>query len=331
MPDSVLNQGIELIRIIQGWGDWLVGPMSLMSFLGQEEFYLFVMPALYWCFDAVLGFQVGAILLLSWGSNNFLKLAFHEPRPYWISRSVRALAEETTFGLPSGHAQNAVAVWGLIAARLRHVRAWLVAVPLMVVIGVSRLYLGVHFPTDVYLGWLLGFMVLVAFLAFEPTVRVWWQGRDLVRQILLLLAIAAGLILASQLVLLALGSWQLPAAWQENSRLAFPDSDPLAPLHLEDIISIMAAFFGFSSGYVLMRRQGGFDAGGPWLQRGLRLLVGMAGLLVIWRGLGSVFPEGASWAAYSLRFVRYMLIGLWITWLAPLVFLRAGWVRSGVE
>ena len=77
------------------------------------------MPALYWCIDARLGLRVGMILLLSNGLNAVLKLAFHTPRPYWVDARVTGFAAESSFGLPSGHAQSAASVWGLLASSFR--------------------------------------------------------------------------------------------------------------------------------------------------------------------------------------------------------------------
>ncbi len=77
------------------------------------------------------------------------------PCPYWLSQEVIALASQENFGLPSGHAQNALSVWGLLAASSSRRWAWPVVAVLVFLIGLSRIYLGVHFPTDVLGGWLV--------------------------------------------------------------------------------------------------------------------------------------------------------------------------------
>jgi membrane-associated phospholipid phosphatase len=97
--------------------------------------------------------------------NNLLKLAFDRPRPEvveWID-SVR------TTSFPSGHAMGAIIAWGSIAyiaaqlgagAALRRT-VWTVAVLLIAAIGISRVYLGVHYPTDVLGGYIAGIAWLV--------------------------------------------------------------------------------------------------------------------------------------------------------------------------
>ncbi|HEY7023095.1 MAG TPA: phosphatase PAP2 family protein [Ktedonobacterales bacterium] len=95
-----------------------------------------------------------------------LKLWFHRDRP-----SVEwALARESTFSFPSGHATLSLVVYGMLLyliLRLSHLRlldvtATLIALPLIVVIGVSRVYLGVHYPSDILAGYLAGTIWLLA-------------------------------------------------------------------------------------------------------------------------------------------------------------------------
>jgi membrane-associated phospholipid phosphatase len=75
---------------------------------------------------------------------------------------VKALVSEPSFGLPSGHAQNSVAIWGILAYSFKKNWLWSIAVILMFLIGVSRLVLGLHFPQDTLLGWMDGWYYPVA-------------------------------------------------------------------------------------------------------------------------------------------------------------------------
>jgi membrane-associated phospholipid phosphatase len=89
-----------------------------------------------------------------------LKLGFHRERPFFSD----PLASESSYSFPSGHASVSLAVYGtiaFIAARnLANVRARLAVLVaagiLILLIGISRLYLGVHFLTDVIAGFSLG-------------------------------------------------------------------------------------------------------------------------------------------------------------------------------
>lgn len=170
---SILDLGIRLIVALQGLGTWPTLPMRFFSFLGTKDFFMLALPMLYWYVDSMLGIRVALILMLSTNINSAFKLAFHGPRPYWYSPKVRALATETSFGVPSGHAQGAVVFWGLLATYLRKWWSWLVAILFILLIGLSRLYLGVHFPHDVLLGWLIGGVILWLGLRFWDPVLAW--------------------------------------------------------------------------------------------------------------------------------------------------------------
>ena len=164
--------GLEMIAALQAL-TWLDVPMRLFTFLGTKEFFIFVLPVIYWCIDARLGIRVAFILLIGTVFNEMLKLAFQGPRPYWISADILALSAESTFGIPSGHAQTAAGLWGMIALALRRRWAATAAIAVIVLIGVSRLYLGVHFPQDVLAGWVLGGLTLWAFVALWDPVTAW--------------------------------------------------------------------------------------------------------------------------------------------------------------
>ena len=108
--ETIWQGGINFILAFQALGGWLALPMTFFTSLGSQEFFLLVFPALYWSINADLGARAGAILLFTGGLNEMLKLAFHGPRPYWVSAQVKAMASEPTFGVPSGQCMLAVHV-----------------------------------------------------------------------------------------------------------------------------------------------------------------------------------------------------------------------------
>lgn len=95
-------------------------------------------------------------VILSYG----LKLVFSKPRPNLWQSAI----EETSFSYPSGHALGSTILYGFLAYILatRYPQfAWLIyafAVLLIAAIGLSRLYLGVHWPTDIIAGYCIGFL-----------------------------------------------------------------------------------------------------------------------------------------------------------------------------
>jgi hypothetical protein len=263
------------------------------------------------------------MLLVSGSINDWLKLALHLPRPYWYSTQVSALSAETSFASPSNHAQVAASLWGVMAARLRRPWAWALAAILAFLIGLSRIYLGVHFPHDVLLGWLIGALLLWLLLQLWDPAAAWLKKRSAAGQILLSLAASLLLLLPTLLMQAWLqANWQIPQAWLDNVALALPNGPLPAPLSLEGPISNAGTIFGLAAGLVWLGRQGSFKTNAPWWKLILRYLLGLAGVLILRYGLKAIFPEGETWLAYSLRYVRYALIGLWVTGGAPWAFVR---------
>lgn len=322
--DSLLNSGLQIISSIQNLGAWLTPWMKLFTFLGNTEFYLLVAPAILWCIDARLGMRLGLFLMINGMVNSALKVAFHGPRPYWYTRNVKVYGSaENSFGVPSGHAQNAVVVWGTMAERIKHRAAWIVAILLMFLIGISRLYLAVHFPHDVLFGWLFGAIMLWILLGFERPFLSWFAHFQLSLQLLFVFFFSLFLILIVIVAQTSLRGWSLPQDWITNAHLAFPNEAPINPLSYHNFLTSTGAFFGLAAGWMWISRLGGFSTAGPWGQRLLRYILGLMGVLILYLGLGSLFPDSETVISYSIRYVRYAMIGFWISGFAPWLFIKA--------
>lgn len=312
--------GIEIVvnEFLQSLGGWLRAPMLAITALGYEEFFVLLLPTLYWCFDQMVGFRVGLMLLMGNTFNTFFKFLFHSPRPYWISDSVIPYSHETSFGLPSGHAQIAATVWGWLAVEVKKRWFRIVAVILIFLIGFSRLYLGVHFLSDVLLGWVLGGLLVWAFAAWHKPVGAWVKEKSTWAQLRLALA-STGVIL-----LLILGARWVVGPWEMNSEWAARAGE-VAPYDLNGAFTVAGTWFGMLTGYVILTKTRGhfLAAQGGW-RRLVRFLVGLLGVFVLYLGLGQIFPRSEDVVGFGLRFFRYTLIGLWVSWLGPVVFKAIG-------
>jgi undecaprenyl-diphosphatase len=103
--------------------------------------------------------------------NNLLKEIIKRPRPLLTS----PLIDETSFSFPSGHTMNATVLYLLLVFYMfrfldRYKLKWFFIVGLIclvILIGVSRIYLGVHYPSDVAAGFLAGIFWLLIVVLFE--------------------------------------------------------------------------------------------------------------------------------------------------------------------
>jgi len=294
--EAIWQWGIDLIHTIQlVHGPTLDAIFKTITFLGEEEFFLILLPLMFWCVDFAVGARLAFVFLLSAYANTGLKYLFAHPRPFELDPAVK-LHDAEGYGLPSGHSQSAVVVWGTIAAGFRKTWLWVVAILLMVLVGFSRIYLGVHFPTDVLSGWAVGAVFLAAYLALEPRFTAWLKQAGLAVQLALAVFVPLALLL----------------------------------LHpTKDTGSSMAVLMGMGAGVALTRQVAPFSADGPLWQRAVRFLVGVVGLLVLYVGLTLVFPAEGESLYFVMRVVRYALVGLWAGLGAPWVFRKLRLTSNG--
>lgn len=328
--ESILQFGIAFIIRLQELGGWLEIPMKFLSFLGSEIFFLLALPIIYWSVNANAGLRIGTILLFSGSLNDTLKLCFHGPRPYWFSTQVKALAAETSFGVPSGHAQIAVSLWGMAASLVRRPWAWVAAIFVIFMIGLSRLYLAAHFPHDVLAGWALGALVLLAFSHWWDAVAAWAKTKSLAQQVGLAFALSMAMLLAGVIAFGSSCQWVMPAIWLANAGQTGADVLP-APITLNNAITFAAVLFGMLAGLAWMDSRGGYAADGGFWQRIVRLLPGLVGILILYLGLRAISPRGESLVPYVLRYLRFALIGLWISAGAPWLFMKLKLTRNVVR
>jgi membrane-associated phospholipid phosphatase len=317
--DLLTQFEINFTLFLQNLGAWLEIPMQGFTFLGNELFFLLVMPALYWSLDPVLGFRAGMMLILSGGLNSFFKVLFHTPRPFWIDSRVEAFSSETSFGLPSGHSQNSAAIWGILAASIKKKWATVLAVLIIFFIGISRIYLGVHFLHDVLTGWLVGILIIILYLKLEKPVAKWLADKKLFELLLIAFLFSFVFIVLGVIAQQLTKSWQLPPEWV--SQAIASGAEKPDPFSLEGIFTIAGVGFGFTAGYTWwVRTFGLYKIKCSALKRLARYTLGLLGIVALYFGLKFIFPEHPVWLGAVLRFVRYTLIGLWVTAFAPWLF-----------
>ena len=193
--EPLLQWGLEVIRTVQQVQSPLLNSFFFaVSGLGSSFFLLLILPALFWCVDYRLGMRVAVVCTFSAFCNASLKVLFSQPRPFDLDPTL-GIGRAGGYGLPSGHAQESVVLWGSIAHFIGKKWFWAVTAAILLLIGFSRVYLGVHFPTDVIVGWAVGMVLLGLYVIGWRGVEDWITAQKTAMQLLLVLAVPLGLLL----------------------------------------------------------------------------------------------------------------------------------------
>jgi membrane-associated phospholipid phosphatase len=287
--EASLDWGTTTILWVQQFSPTLDLPFKVFTLMGEEVFFTLLVFSVYWCIDKRTGVRLAILFLLSGYINTVAKVLASQPRPFEYNSRVRKLFEADGGGLPSGHTQNTVVVWGEMAFRFRKSWLWLIALFLMLLVPISRVYLGLHFPTDLLGGYLLGFSLLLLYQWLEPGVAVWLKSKGLTWQLSISLALPALMI------------------------LLFPSNE-------KNGLIAGATLMGMGVGFVVEQHFVKFQSGGIRWKKAVRFLLGTAVAFALWQGLRSACFDLQPESLY--RFFRYGLVGLWGALGAPCIFVK---------
>jgi len=145
---------------------------KFLNLFDTPIFYIILFPLIWIGYSWRFGAKTFFILILSAILSNLLKNVFMQPRPYILDPSVGIIHVLSNFGLPSNAAQTAVILPLLLIEHFKK-RKWpiVVGINFFVWISLSRLYLGVHFLTDIIAGWVIGFALFLVYLYVFPWIE----------------------------------------------------------------------------------------------------------------------------------------------------------------
>jgi membrane-associated phospholipid phosphatase len=334
---------IPITLFFQNLGAWLTPIMQSFSFLGNEMFFLIIMTGLYWCIDSALGIRVGMALLSTTSLNSWLKMSIRGARPYWYSDKVIGYVHEPSFGFPSGHAQMAVSVWGRISIWFKKAWVWIVCIVIILVNSISRIYLGAHFSSDVLAGWLVGAVFLIVFILLEKPVSRWWLVRKFSTQVILAFMLSLALIAINLLLISYVARSDVPAEWTSTAKVTLTaggvDAEGLEDLKTSIVsesyqgaYSNAGIIFGMLTGISMLKKLGGFTVARKAISKFFSYILGLAGVLILYLGLKLIIPDNMTYFSMMMRYyLRYILIGLWVSLVAPLLFIKFGWATTELD
>jgi len=262
----------------------------IVTELGGEIFYVGLLLIGYWAFNKRESIIATYVLWISLVSNYWLKYIIAHDRP---PVSYRTPGVETpNYSTPSGHAQNSASLFGWFSVRIK--RWWMLVIGIVatILIGLSRVYLGVHYLDDVLLGWGIGILTVIVFFYIERPAREYFSRFRF--EYLLLVVFIIGLIMT-------LVAASLPA----------PPDDNFGALG--------GLTIGLALGYMMEEKFVNFTVDAPNGQKWrlvLRVVIGILFVLGIMLGLEGLLPT----EEIFLRAIRYFLVAFTGIFVWPWIF-----------
>jgi len=287
----------DLMVWLQGFsGSFLTAAASAVTYLGNELLLVALIGFFYWCYDKEAGRFIGINVLCGLVLGPLVKNIALRRRPYMDVPGVRCLCPVSTegdiydvavqgFSFPSMHASNTMMAYTSVAMCLKKRVFRHLAASVILLVGVSRVYLGVHFPTDVLAGWALGALVTAAVSCAQR------KG-------------AGPLPLLAVFGIIALPGWFFCKSTDFYTTYGL----------------LCGALFGFAIEEKYVRFA---VPAGIW-RKLLRLAGGLALFLVLEKGLKLPFPrallEGTSFLSFFIRCMRYFISSLGVIGFYPMLF-----------
>lgn len=254
-----------------------------VTFFGGFDGVLILWCFFVWCISYSYGCRLIFLTqFVQYVSSLWIKALVALPRPYQTFPSILPILEEKGYAFPSGHALNGMLYWGYLAWFVKKEWVTFFSVVAIFLIGLSRIYLGVHYPTDVLGGWLIGGIGLWLLVKGIPKLEKYFKKLGPLWKTVWILCL--GLVLWAQLVFF--GPAGIPMAWQAN---------------------FIGMYFGISFGWLAKDYWLVFEAEGSWMQKVTRFVLGY---LVLYAALH--YGPKVIWI--------HLFSGLWISFGAPALF-----------
>lgn len=325
--------GSPVLEAMHSWdrdaGGLFVALSRFLHFLGSNLFFITILSLGYILHLPRFGITLAWGILSAGVSNAYLKHFFASPRPVEVSQSIRDLQNvlsESTFGFPSGHSHTTLVVWGLLFLLVPHRAFRVVCTLVIILVPISRMYMGVHYLGDVLGGLAFGAM------------NLWlvWKFMDRFPDFPHLDRLHSHPRMARTYILTAIAVTISPILlYSEN--LGVPDR-----LTIESLVTAAGALGGFSVGLILLHTRNGLQYSQwssvlDWNDSEALIQVLFVRLVVIALTLSLVYavPGFIYYNCYSgldpdlailIRYLRYFLLGIGIVLVIP-VFLFS--IRKG--
>lgn len=208
---------VKLMEYLQGFqSEFLDKLMSLFTECGDVIGYIIVIGIIYWAIDKNKGKKLAMVGLTSLIFTPYIKGFFKRRRPYFDHENIKCIKKvnndydtfdvsEQGYSFPSMHSTLASSIYGKIVMLFNNIYVRIIFTLLIFFIGVSRSYLGVHYPTDVIAGWVLGLIFLFVISFIDNKIKS-NKGRNIYYLINFLIGLSGILFIREKEFYCALGS-----------------------------------------------------------------------------------------------------------------------------
>ena len=262
---------------------------NAFTMLGEQYFVIILFCWLAWCKDKEFAHKTGFAFCLGMGINQVLKLIFCVQRPWVLDNRIEpnesALEEATGYSFPSGHTQSGITVFGCLVLRYRALAFRIFFVFCAVMIGVSRMYLGVHTPADVLTSFAIGVAVIF--------ITEWLYNICIKHDVATLVF---GGVISILMVAFALLK---PYPTYHSPEYAF------------DCVKIAGAIGGFVVGWFLERRFVNYK---PQGNNAIKTIVGIIVLILL-----KVLFKKAFEQTYFIMYIQNFVLILWCVFVYPFI------------
>ena len=275
--------------------------MLLITQFGEETAFLVVALILFWCVNKKTGYFVLSVGFVGTLTNQFMKLWFRIPRPWVLDENFTILEQAreaaTGYSFPSGHTQSAVGTFGAIAGTTSKRWVCAVAVTIAILVPFSRMYIGVHTPSDVLVaaGIAVGLIFLLRPMVFSEK-KNW-------------MPILLGAMLILAVVYMCFVSFYSFADDMDQHNLESG---------IESAYTLLGALIGLIIVYIVDNRWLEFPTKAIWWAQILKVVGGLLIVLVVKSGLKS--PLNGIFGELPGRSIRYCLVVLVAGIVWPLTF-----------
>lgn len=265
---------LNIIRAIQSIANpFLDGLFQFITMFGEEAILIPLIAVIYWAFNKKMGEYIAYASLTSVLVNGAIKDIFKAKRPIG-EPGIRSLRVETATGysFPSGHTQGTASFWSAIAIYLKNNYMYAISALIIILVAISRLYLGVHYPKDVLFGAIFG--ILTSFITYKLFNKV--NNKIALYFITFIIFIPA-----------------------------------LLYAHSADFIKGMGTFLGFALGIYVEKKYVNFSVEGKSANKILRVVIGLTILILLKVGLKAVFPNKLVFHFLRYFIIVFFGIGLY--------------------